>query len=75
MLAKEKYVFTHIALQPFMEECLVLHECAEGRMHINVWQDTGLNCKPDVVGFGAGLGQAVTKTNSCPDMSKVIDGA
>ena len=75
MLAKEKYVFTHIALQPFMEECLVLHECAEGRMHINIGKDTGFDCTPDVVSFSAGLGQAITETNFCPDMSKVINSA
>ena len=38
-------------------------------------KDTGLNCKPDVVGFGDGLGQTVTETDFCPDMSKVINGA
>ena len=74
MFAQEENVITNIALQPFMEERLVLHECAEGWMHVNIWQHTGFNGKPDVLCLGAGLGQAITEANICPDMGKVING-
>ena len=75
MFTQEADVITNIALQPFMQESLVLHECAKGRMHVNIWQHAGLNCKAQVVCLGAGLGQAIAKTHLCPNMGKVVNGA
>ena len=57
-----------------MQKCFVLHECAKGGMHINIWQHAGFNCKPDISCLGAGLGQAVAEANLCPDMGQVVNG-